>query len=502
MCVGLIAALAALLPTAARAGNTNEAPVMQAIPPGTADPQVTKDGRFIFMIEPAPNNQKIMVTNGQPDQPYDDVGPAIYQTNGQKDRMVYPAALGGMCFYVDRGAPGDAFDDIGPAVISPDTSQLFYAAKHNGAWCPIINGQIGQPCDAIGTPVFSPNGKHLAYPIKNGPVSNLIVDGQPGPACDDVGTVVYSPNSLHLAYDSIQNKQHIVTFDGNAGPALDDILPGTPFFTSDNAQCVYFGKSNNQWTLYINNNPEPYGPYDNVTVPVFNSNNKHFMFVGTVNGTQALVYDGNANNPYKAIAPESLRFQPDVTNVNGPQFFYQATNNDNKQLTVLEHFEGPAYDVVVPSTLNFTVAGKDYYYWAQDGGRWLWRNDRHTVNDNQEYDDYKAGPNPFAADSKRTMYAVRTPDTKEKWQVIIDTNPLPDLYDDIDESQMFFTADAKHTIFSAKSNGAWKIVIDGIPGPDYASIVPGGGPVVQPNGTITYYAVKKNGSLMFVTYTN
>ena len=83
---------------------------------------------------------------------------------------------------------------------------------------------------------------------------------------------------------------------------------------------------------------------------------------------------------------------------------------------------------------------------------------------------------------------------------IIDGNPLPNLYDDIDEKTMIFSPNAQHTIFVAKSNGAWKVVIDGVEGPDYTQIVKGGEPIVQPDGSIIYYGIKADGSLNRVGY--
>jgi hypothetical protein len=498
-CVGVIAAM--LATTTVRAGTTQEQPLIESVPADSTF-RVSKDGRFCYVIEPAPNNQKVLVSNDEPGKPYDDIGLPVYQSNGQKDRMVYAAKLNNQCFYVDRGAEGDPYDDVGPAFISPDTSQVFYAAyfANTAKWCPILNNQIGQPCDEVGTPTFSPNGKHLAYAVRTGAMWNLILDNNPEPPCDGIGTVSYSPDSKHVAYDSITNNKHTIVFNGKPGPAFDAILPGTPFYTTDNLSCVYFGQKDGKWTYVVNNVEAQLGPYDDVSVPMFKSDNKHYMFVAAKGQSQMVVYDGAEGQPYDAIDPASLHFNPDVNNSVGYQYVYQASQN-MKQLPVYERWPNPtSYDAVVASTLNFTPDGKSTYYWAQDNGNWLWRNDRHTVNLNDAYSAYKVGPTPFASDSKRTMYAYKDAATNGLWGIMIDGNPLPDLYDDVDESQMVFTADARHTIFVAKSKGAWKVVIDGVAGPDYDEIVTGGGPILQADGSIFYYAIKK-GDLVRAIYT-
>jgi hypothetical protein len=522
----LIALILAAAPTSVWAASTQEEPIMPTIPDGSSI-QVSKDGRFEFVIEPAPNGQKVMIANGQADQPYDDIQPAIFQTNGQKDRMVYAASLGTKCFYVEGGAPGNAYDNVGRATISPDTSQIFYAAQTNGSWCPILNGLIGQASDDIGAPTFSPNSKRLAYPIRNGNIWNLIDDNVQDPAYDGIGVVVYSPDSKQMAYDAQQNNKHFIVLNGHVGPAFDAILPGTPVFTSDSLRCVYFGQNAGKWFYVVNNTTQPIGPYDDVSVPIFKSDNKHYMFVASIpwpadvppaapapgqpaapaaapatqpphpDMAQVVVYDGSSGQPYDAIAPESLHFNPDVNNTAGYQYIYQATLA-GKPLTVLERFPGPQFETIVPTTVNFTPDGAHTYYWAHDNGKWLWRNDRHTVD---SYDDYRMGVVPYSADGKQSMYAVKNAATNGQWQVIINGTALANLFDDIDQTQMFFTADTRHTIFVAKSNGAWKVVVDGVAGPDYTEIVKDGGPVVQTDGmSLIYYAIKSDGSFQRVTY--
>jgi hypothetical protein len=523
--VGLMALV--LAPALALAGNTQEESIMSTVPPGSTI-QVSKDGRFEFVVAPTPDGHKVMIANGQADQPYDEIGSPIYQTNGQKDRMVYAAKSGDKCFYVEGGAPGNGYDDVGPATISPDTSQIFYAALNNGNWCPIINAQIGQPSDNIGTPTFSPNSKRLAYPICNGNIWTLIDDNVQDPPCDAIGVVVYSPDSKHMAYDSVQAGKHIITIDGRPGPAFDAILPGTPFYTTDSLRCVYCGQNAGKWSFVVNNIPQQIGQFDSISVPMYKSDNKHYMFTASIpwpaplpaaadpgqpaapaaaapttqpphpNEAQVVVYDGSAGQPYDAIAPESLHFNPDVNNANGPQYIYQATQA-GMPITVLERFPGPTFDAIVPSTVNFTPDGAHTYYWAQLAGKWLWRNDRHTVD---TYDAYKMGAAPYSVDGKRSMYAAKSAASNGQWQVFIDGNALPILFDDVDETEMYFTPDTRHTIFVAKSGGAWKVVVDGIPGPDYTEIVKSGGPVVQVAGTtLIYYAIKADGSFNRVTYT-
>jgi hypothetical protein len=491
----MVAIVLTLIPSIVRASNQEE-PLMQAIPDGSTM-QVTKDGRFIYVVAPTGNGQKVMITNGQVGQPYDEIGPAVFQSTPQNVRMVYAAKSGNKCFYVDQGAPGDAYDDVGPAYLGPDTRQLFYTGLLNNVWHPIVDGEIGAAADDIGTPTFSPNGKRMAYPVKNNGVWNLIDDNVQDPPCDGIGTIVYSPNSTRMAYDSIQAGKHVVVIDGRAGPAFDNIQAGTPFFTTDNIRCVYCGQKDGKWSYVVNNIVQPLGPYDDMSIPMFKSDNKHFMFVATVGNAQMVVYDGSPQQSYDAIAPESLHFNPDITNTNGTQYIYVATDKGKKIAILGAVPGGPPYDTIAPTTYNFTPKGDATYYWAQDMGQWLWRNDRHTV---ANYDDYKVGPAIYAPDSKRTMYAVKTPATNGKWQVMIDGNPLPAFFDDIDETQMKFTPDARHTIFVAKTGNAWNVFVDGVPGPNYIEIVSGGGPVIQPDGSIIYYSVGANGSLNRVTF--
>ncbi|MEK6325872.1 MAG: hypothetical protein AABN33_29905 [Acidobacteriota bacterium] len=193
-----------------------------------------------------------MVTDGQEDPPYDQVGGMSFSLDSK--RKGYVAWKGNKRFIVVDGKELDQYDAAYLPVFSPDSKRLAYVAKRTEKFFLIDDGKEGKPYDEIqlftlsgnaggllsrsrirkkfiegatgsagtaliywGGPIFSPDSSRLAFVAKSGDKWHLVVDGKEGPY-DEIFAVSFSPDCKRVAYAALLD-----SYSGKCCIVLDDI---------------------------------------------------------------------------------------------------------------------------------------------------------------------------------------------------------------------------------------------------------------------------------------
>ena len=236
--------------------------------------------------------------------------------------------------------------------------------------------------------------------------------------------------------------------------------------------------------MYVVLEEEEYGPYDEVSMLFFSSDNQHLAYVATLGSEQFVVLDGVEKTHYKEILTcgcswgQEIEFSPD-----GNRLAYIATKGQ-KPIAVIdgEEFE---YDGIEFPIL-FSPDSKRVVYVARN-----LNGEAYIIMDGIEGPKYDyidtANDNfLFSPDSNRFAYSAAK---GNDWFVVTDagqSQPMEGMAFDV-----IFSPDSQHIAYDFEINGQKVMVLDG---EELESYEWGIVPVFSPDSQRLVYRVKKDGT--------
>lgn len=381
------------------------------------------------------------------------------------------------------------------AVASPDLSKLAYSIRKDEGGFVIVNDAVGAQHDAVGAPLFSADSQRVAYLAYRGRHMFVVLDGKAGKLYDKVEYLKFSPDSKRFAYLATQGDEYLLVIDGNEDPPYDEIWHS--LFSPDSSRFVYGARKRKKWfvvesgketeviggDLHFRFSPDSrrlaytlgrrrgfviqryesfavvdrkrFGPYGAFFMPLlFSPDSKHYAFsVGRgLGGAPAiLVWDGKeTQTPYDYI--HDFVFSPDSR-----RLAYRGTAS-GKQTVILDGREIPGN--VDMSPIAFTPDSSQLAYCES-------RPDAVSVviGDTEMLLPTPLYLGPFLTPDFSTALGVVRDDDKMYVVVTGSTELQSEPYEDISSlSHHVFSPDSAHFAYTAKKDGEWLMVVDGVEG--------------------------------------
>jgi Tol biopolymer transport system component len=405
---------------------------------------------------------------------------------------------------------------------SPDSKRTAYAAhvkrpKSDTNFVLVLDGEPGtQAYHHIGPgPVFSPDSKHVAFVgdrYIGGDYNKFVVlDGKEGePQKGFAWEMAFTADSTRLVYGvevtgrktNYMMREQIV--DGSQKPVDRAFGPATlhrNFFYGPAGQLGYIGNGGEGQFLIVYDGKEDPNRFREIQIRnvVISDDGKHVAFVAEPASFDSVaVIDGKPGKVYGGfegdIIPGSLELSPDgsrygysvkksgkayvvidgkdgklYANVGGPVFSpdskhvaYQAAGG-GKLFVVVNGKEGQGYDKL--GMPQFSPDSSTVAYWAEAGGK------QFVVVNGQKQKAYdRVGTPRFSPDGKRLVYLARG---EGKWR-LVDAGKEQKAYDDVDGA-LYFSGDGKRLATIFGDGDKQIVVVDGVEGNRYDSIVTVGG---------------------------
>lgn len=285
----------------------------------------------------------------------------------------------------------------------------------------------------------------------------------------------------YIAKDS-DNKSFVV-YDGQEHPLRFKELKSV-LLSSDGKHLAYVAEPETFRNVVVKDGQasKVYGGLDADYVKdslVLSSNGQRWAYVIKQRSDRLAVIDGKEGKPYRDIA--KLTFSPD-----GQHVAYRAALG-NKLLIVVDGREGPGYDELGPPV--FSPDGKSVAYGIGVGTQ------KFVVSNGQKQLPYADVSDPlYAPKSTRLVYQGRL-DSGE-W-LINDSGREGKPYESI-EDQMYFSDDGQRLAAVVVDGDKEMVVVDGVEGNHYDTIVTLGGGRVNFSGQDRFHYLAVKGGEMFL----
>lgn len=302
---------------------------------------------------------------------------------------------------------------------------------------------------------YSPDGKRVAYRAAiNGKVS-VVLDNTIGKPYDGAFNFTFSPDSRRLAYIAKDGENYLVVVNGIEGKLYPELKPtGVLPITCPISSLTFSPDSRN-------------------VAYVVDSGNSSFV---VDNGIEGKHYDAIQTDP-RGVMPPGIVFSPDSKRM---AYIAAATDNGStvKEFAVVDGVEGKPYDSI--SGLIFSPDGKHVAYTA---------NGEFAVIDGVESIERGIGKIIYSPDSRHTAYVAGI----NSRYVVVDGIEGKH-YENV--STPVFSPDSKRIAYVAESDGKFFVVVDGVEGRAYPSII--GQPVFSPDSQRVAYVVQDAGKYFVV----
>jgi len=396
------------------------------------DPMLQNEG-FLFspdsqryMYKARRDKKNLVVIDGMEQKEYDNVDELTFSPDSK--RTAYTAKIGKMWTTVVDGIEGNAFGvypHIGDLVFSP-TGQVIYSAVRGRKWVMVVGGIGGKAYDNIGKgdPTFSPDGKRLAYAAKRGQKWLMVIDGSESNEFDRISEAVFSPDSKRVMFPAMENNKHYVIIGGEIGTGYDAVNALT--FSSDSKRTAYAAKHGKKWLVVVDRIEQKV--CDGIMDLAFSPDSRHFAYLASRDEKGFLVMDGVEQRKYDGA--HLLIFSPDSKCV------AFCANVGRKHVTL----EEDDYE-----TRNMPeVIGKDPWGFPR------------IENRPTKFPNAK-GLKKLDKASGKLLVVVN--DYKEREYDVV--------------ANLAFSPDSKRYVYWASNGEEWIIVVDGVEGKKYDSLISG-----------------------------
>lgn len=463
---------------------------------------VSPDGRRLAYVTRQDNGKRVVV-DGAEGKLYSDIPevrlseagrPAEIRFSPDSKRVAYVASRDKLCFVVVGDVEGKPYEyiKVGGIIFSADSKRVAFVARREEKEIVVVDGVEGKPFDYISdlSALFSRDGKTVsyvgvrrsgreqknvlvvngaevmeeeyinssypkepgnppAYVIKRGEKWHVVLNGKPGPAYDQIGNnIIFSSDKKHMLYRASRGRYDFIVLDGVEGKERGSITENSYAFGADGKPAYVMLNNRGRWVVA---GDIEHGPYDYVPGEIrFSEDGKRNAFVAERDRQRFVVIDGVEGPRFDDITFD-IRFSSD-----GKRYSY-AGKRGAKQDAVID---GVATDYDEISSLLFSPDGKHLGVCARRGGSRL------TLVDGVERGTRDLGISGiiFSPDSRRFAGLARQGFKGDKQLIVIDGEP-GQTYDGV--SDLEFTPDSKHVIYTAERAGKFMVVVDGVESNEY-----------------------------------
>ncbi len=210
-------------------------------------------------------------------------------------------------------------DELGALVSNPATGTLSFACRRQSRWIVISDGKESQDYQEVEGLVFSRDGRRFAYHATRRDRWVMVIDGQEGEEHDvdryfNRSGPVFSPDGRRVAYGGKQADRHHIWIDGVKSPPYAHAL--FPSFSDDSKRVGYIAHKTQRgsWAIVMDG---VYGPEfrRGVGAPVFSPDGQHVAHSAmlSLTGKSVMVLDGveigeaSINDSVPVFSPDGRR---------------------------------------------------------------------------------------------------------------------------------------------------------------------------------------------------
>jgi Tol biopolymer transport system component len=402
--------------------------------------------------------------DGVPEPPFEGGGAIVFSNDSKHHGYIAGGSGKNKPFtVVIDGKPGPSYYFINNLSFSPGGGHSVYYAD---SWNPdqpsfphqahvILDGAEFAPEGyAFAQVYFSGDGQHIAYSTAKDGARRIVVDGVIGPPLPVLNNVFLSNNGAHVACIAVSGQRQQVLLDYLPGPFFDSVDDYSVRFNPDGSRLAYVGKTGRQSAVVADGRVGP--EFDSIAqrFPVFSPDGRHLVYVGRKGATFQVVADGVPGPELQEIDEDSVVYSPDSRTL-----IYVGTRGDKMKVFV-NGAPGPGFDDVRRDAPFISPNGKHVAYVARTG--------------------LPVGQDGFDRNPGR------------EW-VVTDGRRGPK-FDEIALGAPMFSSDGERVAYvgamreTAIRRATQRLVVDGAPGPEFASIV--AGPVECRDGRLEYLAIQ------------
>lgn len=417
---------------------------------GTPPIKFSPDGRRTAYVA-LKNAHHVVVVDGIEGPAFDRIAIGAPVFSPDSRRVAYFAERAGKSILVIDGVEGPAYDDMNQQFpeFTSDSKRVVYSATRARQSYAVVDRDAVDSAEFVMDPVLSDSGGRRAYIVKQKDVWSVIVDGIEGKPYRSIGNnLVFSRDGRRFLYQADDSLSYVVV-DDVQGPGFGSIKENSYAFSPDGAHVAFVALQESglmSWVLDGVNGTA----YDWVsTEPAFSPDGRRLTYVAERDRKRFVVIGGREGEPFDDVS-EFPRFSADG------RVLYVAKRSGRVFVGVDANTSG--FDEVAQS---FITAGGRLVVVARRGTRW------HAIVDGIDGKPYEEAIWTFAVspDEGRIAY-VANRDSME-FMVVDGIEGKP--YDDV--ANLRFSADGRHTIFSAKRLGQYVVVVDGVESATYDEIL-------------------------------
>ena len=267
---------------------------------------------------------------------------------------------------------------MGELVFSADGCAMAHAARRGQSWHVVRDGQAGAPYDEVRGVQLDAHGDHLSYVARRGDDWTVALDGRElgdfdeidargasftddgiafvarrgarwhvvdgevvGPGFSAIGAIAIAGDGSRISYVAREGKHARVVVDGRIGPRHDDAT--APVLADDGSRSAYLARSAAGWAVVVDGESQAHHPV--IDTPVFSADARHIAYAFRDGEGAVVQLDDETYGPYAAVAPKSVRFDPDGRHA------YWICGLDDAAHLCRDGVPGPAYERIELVTL-------------------------------------------------------------------------------------------------------------------------------------------------------
>ncbi len=341
----------------------------------------------------------------------------------------------------DPAAPLDDDEDM----TSLDGRRVAWRTVTNKNWSVMLNGvPQGGTFDEVRSLRFSPDNQHLAFSARRNKQWFLVLDGAASSlAWDDIGAPVFSLHGGRMAYAAQRDKRWTIVEDGKESGAYANV--GLPEFSEDGKHIAYRAKAAKKWTVVVDGQPQG-GEFDEIVARRFSPDGQRGAYVGRRGGKYVSVLDGKEGPPFDIVgglefSSDSRRFAYAGIDVHQGFGKQKATGRAVIDGVAAPEFEGGQIGSLIKSMATGSIPQLVLGFF------WQLFSETHGIT----------AP-VFSPDSRRVAYAARR--DKDAVTVIVDGEPGPAFASIV--AGPVFSPDSQHLAFVVSEGGTKTLMVDGV----------------------------------------
>jgi dipeptidyl aminopeptidase/acylaminoacyl peptidase len=390
--------------------------------------------------------------------------------------------------WIERGPAGrwDHTDDGAHVIGLEDVD-----GGHRVYW----DGVSGSTFDELILPrdgeLFSPDRNHTAVYGRRGKEFFVVVDGVESPAYADVTRSVpptFSADGSRILYGALLDGRLALIVDG-APFGADHLAPQPALFSPDGRRVAY-GAANRRASGPADPAESQWVVVDGVAGPAFRAlfsepgailfspDSRRVAYAARADDGSHLVLDGVVGPAHPELSTPT--FSPDSRRV-----AYMVMLAAGKASVIVDGQQGPTFDQV--GQIVFSPDSRRFAYFARRGKRWTTVVDHSPGPDFVEW--YGLGAPTFSPDSRRVAYLGVEEGGgllgrfKHRTVLMVDDARVVEVEEA--GSDVHFSPDGGYVAFKGRSEGGWRVYVDGVPGPAFEEV---GVPAWSPTGRLAYPA--------------